>query len=172
MPEPRPCRPSRQRGGRFGELPALAGKGFIPLGLFARLPLAMLTVGVLTLVTAVSRSYALGGFAAGAVGVGSAVGAPLLGYLADRFGQKAVLLVAAAANALALAAVVVLSYRPGAFAAEAVAWCGHGLSQRRNISPGGSPGAGPVDVTDRRSPRPGGQPSWRQRCPTRVRRTN
>ncbi|HEY8296017.1 MAG TPA: MFS transporter, partial [Micrococcaceae bacterium] len=110
------------RLGRYGLLPRLSGKGFIPLGLFARLPLAMLTVGVLTLVTAVSHSYAIGGFAAGAVGIGSAAGAPLLGHLADRLGQKHVLLVAAGANALAVAAVVALTYLAGDFAPTAVVW--------------------------------------------------
>lgn len=106
--------------GRYAALPRLAGAGFLPLGLFARVPLAMLTVGVLTLVTGVSGSYAIGGFAAGAVGVGSAVGAPVLGFLADKFGQRHVLLTAAVLNALALSAVVVLTYRAGDFAAPAV----------------------------------------------------
>ncbi len=82
----------------------------MPLGLFARLPLAMLNVGVLTLVTAVSHSYAIGGFAAGAVGIGSAMGAPLLGFAADRIGQKPVLITAAIANAVLLAGVIALSY--------------------------------------------------------------
>jgi MFS family permease len=72
------------------------------LGLFARLPLAMLTVGALTLVTSVTGSYAVGGTAAGAVGIGSALGAPVFGALADRKGQRPVLLVAAVLNALAV----------------------------------------------------------------------
>ncbi|MET3204667.1 MFS transporter [Arthrobacter sp. UYEF13] len=88
--------------GRFARLPHLAGRSFIPLGLFARLPLAMLTVGALTLVTSVTGSYALGGTAAGAVGIGSALGAPFFGALADRRGQRPVLLVAAVLNALAV----------------------------------------------------------------------
>ena len=46
--------PAPAKGGRFARLPLLAGRSFIPLGLFARLPLAMLTVGALTLVTAVT----------------------------------------------------------------------------------------------------------------------
>nr|WP_312875991.1 MFS transporter [Arthrobacter terrae] len=75
----------------------------------------------MTLVTGVSGSYAIGGFAAGAVGVGSAVGAPVLGFLADKFGQRRVLLTAAVLNALALSAVVILTYRAGDFAAPAVA---------------------------------------------------
>ena len=104
-----PVGPARS-GGRFARLAQLAGKGFIPLGLFARLPLAMLTVGTLTLVTSVSGSYAVGGAAAGAVGIGSAVGAPVLGALADRRGQRAVLLVAAVLNALAVLALIALAH--------------------------------------------------------------
>ena len=96
--------------GRFARLPELAGRNFLPLGLFARLPLAMLTVGTLTLVTAVSHSYAIGGLAAGAVGIGSALGAPVLGSLADRSGQRPVLLVAAAVNAVTVIALLVAAY--------------------------------------------------------------
>ncbi|WP_442853289.1 MFS transporter [Arthrobacter sp. H14] len=96
--------------GRFGRLPELAGPGFLPLGLFARLPLAMLTIGALALVQAVSQSYAIGGYAAGAVGVGSAIGAPVLGFLADRSGQRPVLLIAALANTLAIAGLIAATY--------------------------------------------------------------
>jgi MFS family permease len=98
------------RGGRYARLPLLAGKGFIPLGLFARLPLAMLTVGALTLVTAVTGSYAVGGAAAGAVGIGSALGAPVLGAWADRLGQRPVLLVAAVFNTAAVVALILTAY--------------------------------------------------------------
>ncbi|MDI2034086.1 hypothetical protein PJL15_01192 [Paenarthrobacter nitroguajacolicus] len=104
-----PARTSRLPG-RFARLPELAGPGFLPLGLFARLPLAMLTVGTLTLVTAVSHSYAIGGMAAGAVGIGSALGAPVLGALADRAGQRIVLLVAAVINTLAVAGLLAAAY--------------------------------------------------------------
>jgi MFS family permease len=97
-------------GGRYSRLPLLAGKGFIPLGLFARLPLAMLTVGALTLVTSVTGSYAVGGAAAGAVGIGSALGAPVLGALADRRGQRPVLVFAALFNTVAVAALILTAY--------------------------------------------------------------
>ncbi len=70
----------------------------------------MLTVGTLTLVTAVSHSYAIGGMAAGAVGIGSALGAPVLGSLADRAGQRIVLLVAAVINTLAVAGLLAAAY--------------------------------------------------------------
>ncbi|MFC8038512.1 MFS transporter [Paenarthrobacter sp. NPDC057355] len=112
--------PRRSRlPGRFARLPELAGPGFLPLGLFARLPLAMLTVGTLTLVTAVSHSYAIGGMAAGAVGIGSALGAPVLGSLADRAGQRVVLLIAAVVNTLAVAALLATAYLTPAYGSPA-----------------------------------------------------
>ncbi|WP_427006987.1 MFS transporter [Pseudarthrobacter sp. H2] len=97
-------------GGRFARLPLLAGRSFIPLGLFARLPLAMLTMGALTLVTAVAGSYAIGGASAGAVGIGSALGAPILGALADRLGQRPVLVFAAIFNTVAVVALILAAY--------------------------------------------------------------
>nr|WP_307083584.1 MFS transporter [Arthrobacter agilis] len=102
-------------------LPHLAGTSFLVLGLFARLPLAMLTVGALTLVTTASDSYAAGGFAAGAVGVGSALGAPLLGVLADRRGQRIVLLVSAVLNTLAIAVLLVVTLTSARFTGGALA---------------------------------------------------
>ena len=99
-----------RRAGRFARLPLLAGRSFIPLGLFARLPLAMLTVGALTLVTAVTGSYAVGGVSAGAVGIGSALGAPVLGALADRLGQRPVLVFAAVFNTVAVIALILAAH--------------------------------------------------------------
>ncbi|WP_371416507.1 MFS transporter [Pseudarthrobacter sp. NIBRBAC000502770] len=101
-----PEAPEAPKRGRFSRLPQLAGAGFLPLGLFARLPLAMLAVGTLTLVTSASGSFAAGGTAAGAVGIGSALGAPVLGSLADRKGQRPVLLLAAVLNTVAVLALV------------------------------------------------------------------
>ncbi|MCQ1949626.1 MFS transporter [Arthrobacter sp. zg-Y859] len=103
-PDSMPADPAKtpSAGGRYQAIFALAGKSFFPIAFLARLPLAMLTVGALTLITEVSDSYALGGLAAGGVGVGSAVGAPLLGYLADRIGQRPVLLGTAVLNPVAI----------------------------------------------------------------------
>ena len=70
----------------------------------------MLTVGSLTLVTSVSGSYATGGLAAGAVGIGSAIGAPVLGFVADRIGQRPVLLTAAVINPLATALMLYMAF--------------------------------------------------------------
>lgn len=99
--------------GRFARLPEIAGRSFLPIGLIARLPLAMLTVGALTLATAVHDSYSAGGFAAGAVGIGAAVGAPVLGNFADRLGQRPTLIVSAVLNALAIAAFLAVNALPG-----------------------------------------------------------
>ncbi|MCG2624035.1 MFS transporter [Arthrobacter sp. I2-34] len=94
---------AKRQAGRFRQLPALAGRSFLPIGFLARLPLAMLTVGAMTLATTASGSYALGGMAAGAVGIGAAAGAPAQGHLADRRGQRSVLLAAAVAHTAAIA---------------------------------------------------------------------
>ncbi|HET9347688.1 MAG TPA: MFS transporter, partial [Arthrobacter sp.] len=109
-PGPASGPPEPRAPGRYARLPLLAGRSFIPLGLFARLPLAMLTVGALTLITAVTGSYAVGGMAAGAVGIGSALGAPILGALADRRGQRPVLVVAAVLNTAAIIALIFAAY--------------------------------------------------------------
>ncbi|MEE1620815.1 MFS transporter [Zafaria sp. J156] len=108
----------------FRSLRSLAGTVFFPLALVARLPLAMLTIGALTLVTATTGSYASGGVAAGAVGVGSALGAPAFGYVADRVGQRPVLLPLAIVHAAAVAALIAAALglaAPALVAALAVA---------------------------------------------------
>ncbi len=90
-------------------LVALAGRTFIPLGLLAKLPLAMGQLGVLLLVADRTGSFAAGGLAAAAIGIGSAVGAPLGGAAADRLGQRIVLVVGAVAYAVGLVLLVALT---------------------------------------------------------------
>jgi MFS family permease len=74
----------------------------------------MLAMGTLTLVPSVSGSFAAGGAAAGAVGIGSALGAPVLGSLADRRGQRPVLLLSAVLNTVAVLALVLAANATGA----------------------------------------------------------
>lgn len=88
------------------------GIGFFPIALIARLPFAMLVVGVLTLVVAARGSLQLGGLTSAMVGIGTAAFAPFLGMAADRFGQRPVLLIAGIANSVALFAMAAIVYTP------------------------------------------------------------
>lgn len=91
---------STTRPSPYAALVPLAGWAFFPLGFFARLPLAMLTIGSMTLLIDSTGSYAAGGMAAAMVGLGSAVGGPTIGYLSDRLGQRRVLVPVAVAQAV------------------------------------------------------------------------
>ncbi|WP_449408120.1 MFS transporter [Microbacterium maritypicum] len=76
----------------------LAGLPYFVIAFVARLPFAMMVVGVLTVVVSARGSLSLGGLTSAAVGLGTACFGPLLGAAADRFGQRLVLLVLAIAN--------------------------------------------------------------------------
>lgn len=93
------------RGG-YSDLPNLAGIVFMPLGFLARFPLAMFTVGVTMLIAWARDSYGEAGIAFGALGLGSAIGAPLIGALADRYGQRLVMQLVGAFNGLAMVGLV------------------------------------------------------------------
>ena len=82
------------------------GFAYFPVALVARLPFAMMIVGILTLVVSERGSLSLGGMTSAAVGAGTAIFGPLVGAAADRWGQRAVLLVTAVLNSAALAAIV------------------------------------------------------------------
>jgi MFS family permease len=72
----------------FAQPGALA---FSATALVARLPISMMTLGIVLLVSSVSGSYALAGQVSAAYIVGNAVFAVPHGRLADRFGQRLVL---------------------------------------------------------------------------------
>lgn len=88
------------------------GGTYFPLALVARMPYAMMVVGVLTLVVAGRDSLALGGLNSAMVGIGAASCGPLLGAAVDRFGQRRVLLVVGAASSATLAAMAWVVYSP------------------------------------------------------------
>ena len=90
----------------YAVLPPLVGWAFFPLGFFARLPLAMLTIGSMTLLIDSTGSYAAGGLAAAMVGIGSAVGGPTIGYLTDRLGQRRVLIPVAVLQSILITALL------------------------------------------------------------------
>ncbi len=83
-------------------LPGISGRSFLPVSFLGRMPATMAPLAVLTFTAVNSGSYATAGLAATATAVGTAVGAPVMGRLADRRGQRPVLVVAVVLNALAL----------------------------------------------------------------------
>lgn len=87
-----------------------AGLAYFLIAFVARLPFAMMVVGVLTLVVSASGSLSLGGLTSAAVGIGTACFGPLLGAAADRFGQRRVLTILAVANATMLIVFTLVVY--------------------------------------------------------------
>ncbi|MDI9892966.1 MFS transporter [Microbacterium sp. IEGM 1404] len=90
------------------------GFWYFPVAFIARLPFAMMTVGVLALVVSVRGSVALGGLTSAAVGIGVVIAGPVLGDLADRFGQSRVLVPTGLANGILLALFPVVVGSPAA----------------------------------------------------------
>lgn len=100
-PTPAPAHPTSLAS----SLVRATGWGYYPVAAIARLPFAMVVVGVLTYVTTVTGSVALGGLASGAVGVGVVLAGPFVGGLVDRHGQRRVVPVVGLLNAVAVAVV-------------------------------------------------------------------
>ncbi|WP_029145176.1 MFS transporter [Microbacterium luticocti] len=86
------------------------GLPYFVIAFIARLPFAMMVVGVLTLVVSARDSVALGGITSAAVGLGTACFGPFLGAAADRFGQRPVLLIVGVANGVLLALFAAITY--------------------------------------------------------------
>lgn len=91
-------------------------RSFVGAGFAARQPFAMLTISMVLLIEHTTGSYAAAGAAAAVAGVSMAVCAPRAGRLADRYGQRAVLLPGSALHAAAVGLLVVLA------ACQAPAW--------------------------------------------------
>lgn len=106
----------------------LAGLPYFLIAFIARLPFAMMVVGVLTVVVAARGSLSLGGLTSAAVGLGTACFGPLLGAAADRFGQRGVLSVLALANGAMLVLFTVVVYGSGADAFVLLAAVGIGAT--------------------------------------------
>jgi MFS family permease len=84
----------------------LPGTGrLLPPALAARIPDSITATSIVVLVRAVTGSSATAGVAAGAFGIGTAVSAPAAGRALDRFGQRRVLPLLAAAFGCTLTAV-------------------------------------------------------------------
>ncbi|PMC01891.1 MFS transporter [Microbacterium sp. UMB0228] len=92
----------------------LAGLPYFLIAFIARLPFAMMVVGVLTVVVSARESLSLGGLTSAAVGLGTACFGPILGAAADRFGQRTVLLALTVGNAAMLLLFTAVVYGPAA----------------------------------------------------------
>ncbi|MEU3523794.1 MFS transporter [Streptomyces sp. NPDC038707] len=89
--EPEKTSPASSRPG-YGQLLRTRGAWtFLLPGFAARQPFAMLTISIVLLVQHTTGSYGAAGAAAAATGVSMALFAPYSGRLADRYGQRAVL---------------------------------------------------------------------------------
>jgi MFS family permease len=84
--------PSKRARPGYGQLLRTRGAWtFLLPGFAARQPFAMLTISIVLLVQHTTGSYGAAGAAAAVTGVSMAVFAPYSGRLADRYGQRAVL---------------------------------------------------------------------------------
>ena len=97
------------------------------VSIVARLPLTMLSIGLLVHARHLTGSFAAAGVVTGAYGVSLGVGGPLLGKLVDRRGQTAVLVASAGVGAALLGAVAMLPVGTSAGVLVALA-CGIGLA--------------------------------------------
>ncbi|MEV7398666.1 MFS transporter [Aeromicrobium sp. NPDC092404] len=87
----------------------IVGPAYILVAFLGRIPLAMSQLGVLVLVSSELDSYGTGGAAAGVLAIANAVGSPIAGSLADRIGQRPVVLVQSLVGAAGLASVVLVT---------------------------------------------------------------
>jgi hypothetical protein len=94
----------------YRQLLTIAGPGYVIVAFLGRLPLAMAQLGTLLLVSGSTGSFAAGGLAAGVVATANAIGAPIAGGLADRLGQRPVVLLQSLGAAVALTGLVLLGW--------------------------------------------------------------
>ena len=86
------------------------GPVYVVVAFLGRVPLAMSQMGTLLLVSDATGSYAVAGGAAGALAVANAVGAPVFGSLADRTGQRPVVLGQSLAGGAGLVLLVLVTH--------------------------------------------------------------
>ncbi|WP_338060823.1 MFS transporter, partial [Streptomyces viridochromogenes] len=91
----------------YREVIGLTGPLLPVMSFLARLPTATIQFGSVLLVARASGSLSAAGLTGGALAVGQVACGPLVGRLADRHGQRAVVLTFCLANALAIAGLVV-----------------------------------------------------------------
>ncbi|GAA4861714.1 MFS transporter [Kitasatospora terrestris] len=101
--------PTRNRAG-YGTLLRTPGtRTFLVPAFAARLPYAMLSLGIVLLVLDTRGSYGLAGAVAAASAVAQALVGPQTGRLADRYGQSAVLVPGVLVHAVSVGALIALA---------------------------------------------------------------
>lgn len=100
-----PRRPAPSRAAR-PSLTQVGGRAFVLTALVGRIPAATIQLGLLMFVSSAGLGVGLGGITVAAVGIGTALGAPLVGRAVDRWGPLPVVLVATLTQALGLVAVL------------------------------------------------------------------
>lgn len=88
----------------------LTGGAYVVGAFLARLPLSMSQLGVLLLVSETTGSYGAGGACAGALAVANGLAAPAWGGLADRVGQRPVLVTQALGGTVGFAGILWLAH--------------------------------------------------------------
>jgi MFS family permease len=97
-------------GNPYRGLFAIPGvRAFVAAGFVGRMPMAMTGIGIVLLVSAVTGSYGLAGAASAASAIAYAVASPLVGRVADRYGQGRVLAPLVLANAVTVTALITLT---------------------------------------------------------------
>jgi len=109
-------------------LVASAGISFLLLSVMARLPMAMTLVGSILFLADRRDSFVEAGVLSGVVGLSAAVGAPVVGAAADRWGQRGVLVGACLVSASGFLVLVALVDGGYPFIAIAAAGTVAGLS--------------------------------------------
>ncbi len=103
-------RPGKDERPGYGQLLRTPGAlSFLLPGFAARQPFAMLTIGIVLLVQHTTGSFGSAGAVAAVTGVSMALFAPQSGKLADRFGQRAVLIPGVLVHTASVSLLVVLA---------------------------------------------------------------
>lgn len=87
----------------FRSLVSQVDRGYLVLDGAARLPTAMLPLGVLLYVADLSGSFGTGGLAVAALSIGGGIGGSVVGLSADRLGQRRTMLAASVVQVVAIA---------------------------------------------------------------------
>lgn len=87
----------------------IVGPAYIVVAFLGRIPLAMSQLGVLVLVSEATGRYGIAGAAAGVIAVANAIGSPIAGALADRHGQRPIVIVQSIVGAAGLCLIVTVT---------------------------------------------------------------